>query len=142
MIAAVYALAIGFGIALFSGSIPGLGGHVTDTVALDGHQYATYEYYIPPPIWGNNSTSPSSVLFDGITFWVWVTAWNPPFSGFLHGNGTEANGTAQPFVLGWAEGSANRSTLYLSPDDRFGAAWNGQSFLMLLVELPASTGAT
>ncbi len=139
MTASLFAAALVFGAALFSGSIPGLGGHFTSNVKLDGHEYYSEQYELPFPQIGNNSTSPAPVLFHNVTFWVWVTGWSSPQGSYVHGNGTEANGTAYPFLLGGLASNVSRVTVYVSPDGRFATAWSGEFFLELLVEIVAAS---
>lgn len=140
-IVAVYALAIGFGVALFTGNIPGLGGHITTNVKLYGHEYSTDEYYLPAPQPGNTSTSPTAVPFHNVTFWIWVTGWDSPFGTYVHINGTESNGSSYAFVLGGLNSNQSRVTLYVSPDAMFAAAWSGEFFVELLVEILPVAGA-
>jgi hypothetical protein len=132
---AVYAVAIAFGVALFSGSIPGLPGHITSNVKLDGHEYYSELYWIGFPQAANNSTTPAPVHFHNVTFWVWLTGWDSPQGAYVHGNGTETNGTSFPFVLGGMLSNVSRATLYVSPDARFAAAWSGMFYLELMVEV-------
>ncbi len=141
MIVAVYAAAIGFGVALFSGSIPGLGGHFSTNVVLDGHEYYSDSYWIPGPVWGENSTSPAPVPFHNVTFWIWVTDWGSPYGSYVHGNVTESNGTSYAFILGGLPSSPSRTTLYVAPDGHFAAAWSGEFILQLLVEIPSTSDA-
>jgi len=140
---AVYEVAIGFGIALFSGHIPGLGGHFTPNVILYGHEYFSEEYLLPVPPFGNNATPPASVSFHNVTFWLWITNWGSAYGTHVHGNGTEANGTSYSFVLAGLKTNQSSGMLYVSPDARFAAEWGGELFLQLLVEVPpAVTPAT
>jgi|HubBroStandDraft_1064217.scaffolds.fasta_scaffold06457_9 hypothetical protein len=141
-IVVVYALAIGFGVALFSGSIPGLGGHFSTNTRIGGHEYYTDEVYVPTPPFGQNVTSPSSVVFENFTFWFWLTGWGTWEETLLHGNGTAANGTSHPFVLGNGSLNTTRTDSYVSPDLRWAAAWDGGSFLGLYVEIPPYAPAT
>jgi hypothetical protein len=134
---AVYAVALAFGLALFSGSLPGLPGHFTTNVRLNGHEYYTDGYFLPFPQLGNNSTPPVSVLFQNVTFWIWTTGWYDPHGSYVHGNGTELNRTTFSFLLGGQANNASRPMLFLAPDGRFGAAWSGGFFLELLVEIPS-----
>jgi hypothetical protein len=133
-IVAVYVVAIGFGIALFTGNIPGLSGHYSSEVELNGHEYYFLPYLIPLPQLGNNSTSPNEIAFQGVTFWTWLTGWGSSQGGYVHGNGTEANGTSYPFVLGGLLSSPDRTTLYISPDSKFAVGWSGEFVLELMVE--------
>ena len=133
----VYVVALLFGAALFSGSIPGLGGHITSNVRIDGHEYYSESYQIPFPQWGNNSTSPSPVAFHNVTFWLWVTGWYSQWGSYVHGNGTELNGTSYPFVLGGLASNVSRAQLYVAPDATFAVAWSGEFFLQLMVEIPS-----
>jgi hypothetical protein len=137
-IAAVYALAIGFGVALFSGNIPGLPAHVSSFVTLNGHDYYPDEYDIPSPPLGSNISAPLPVSFHNVTFWVWVTNWGAPTGGYVHVNGTEANGSAYSCALHAEQLEQPGTTLYVSPDSRFAAAWNGGWFLELMVEVSPS----
>lgn len=137
-IVAVYAVAIGFGVALFSGSIPGLAGQYTSNVKLNGHEYAVDSYWLPLPQFGNTSTPPKSVEFNNVSFTIWTTDWNDLHAGFVHGNGTELTGSTYSFVLsGIAAGTTNTS-LYVSPDAAFGAGWTGEVIVQLLVEVPSA----
>lgn len=134
-IVVVYGVLIGFVVALFSGVVPGLGGHITSDVTLNGHQYYPDYYYLPNPAFGNNTTSPLSVQFHNVTFWVWVSNWGGPYGALVHGNGTEANGTSYAFVLGGFEPNKVGTELFVSPDAQFAATWGGGNFLILLVEV-------
>ena len=136
-IVAAYAVAIAFGLLLFTGNFPGLPGHFSTETELEGHEYYTDWYPIPSPAFGSNSTPPTAVVFHNLTFWVWTTGWDSPQGSYVRGNGTEPNGTAYPFVLGGLPNNANHETLYVSPDSEFAASWIGsaQSFLELLVEV-------
>jgi hypothetical protein len=138
-IVAVYALAIGFGVALFSGHLPGFEGQITSNVNANGHTYAAESYYIPTPVWGENSTSPSEVVFHSLSFWIWVTNWGSPVGSYVHVNATETNGTSYALVLGGLLSSPNRTSVAFSPDQQFGAEWSGELFMQLLVELSPST---
>ncbi|MCI4339099.1 MAG: hypothetical protein L3J68_02040 [Thermoplasmata archaeon] len=137
-VVAVYAVALTFGAALFSGSIPGLGGHITSNVVIAGHDYYSESYSIPFPQLGNNSTSPAPVAFHNITFWLWETGWYSQYGSYVHGNGTEPGGTSYSFVLGGLASNVSRAVLYISPDDRFAVAWSGEFFLQLMVEIPSA----
>ena len=131
---AVFAAAIAFGVALFSGSLPGLGmGVGPSTATLNGRQYYSEVYSLPFPDLGNNSTPPASVLFHNVTFWTWQTGWGSPLGRFVHGNGTEANGSSYAFLLGGMLSDANRTYLYVSPDGEFAVSWGGEYSLDLLV---------
>ncbi|HTW39330.1 MAG TPA: hypothetical protein VMF04_00480 [Thermoplasmata archaeon] len=141
-IVVAYALAIGFGVALFTGSIPGLGGHFTTNSNIGGHEYYTDEVYVPTPTFGDRSTSPSSVVFHNVTFWFWLTGWGVWSQTLLHGNGTEANGTSSSFAVGNPSLNDSRTDVFLSPDLRWGAAWGGGWFLTLYVEIPPYANPT
>jgi hypothetical protein len=130
---AVYAVAIAFGVALFSGNFPGLGGHISTNVNLDGREYYSDVSFLPFPSLGNNTTSPTTVVFHSVTFVFWMTGWGSLVGSFVHGTGTEANGTSYAFLLGGMAGSANRTAIYVSPDDEFAAAWSGEFTLQLMV---------
>jgi hypothetical protein len=134
---AVYAVALGFGAALFSGSIPGLGGHISPNAEIDGKWYYSESYALPLPQLGNNSTVPVLVLFHNVTFWIWVSDYFSPYGTYVHGNGTELNGTSYPFVLGGLASNASRATVFVSPDAKFAVAWSGELFLQLMVEIPS-----
>ncbi len=133
-------IAIGFGVALFGGFIPGLKPNATApaTVLVDGHSYYWMDYYYPGPVWPLNYTTPSAVAFHNITFDIWVSSWYQLLTGYVHGNASEPNGTSFSFVLGGPANLPGRETLYLSPDEELGAAWNGQAFVVLLVLAPGS----
>jgi hypothetical protein len=137
-ILAVYAVAIAFGVALFSGSIPGLGGHFTSNITLDGHPYYVDDYWMPLPPLGNTSSVPASADFQNVTFWFWTSGWNDLHASYVHGNGTELNGTTYSFLLANPESNASVSPLFLSPDAHFGAEWSGEFILQLLVEVPTA----
>jgi hypothetical protein len=141
-IVAVYAVTIGFGVALFSGNLPGLGGTVSADYGLGGHEYYPDYYSIPTPTWGSNSTTPSSVLFHNVTFWVWVTNWGRAYGALVHGNGTEQNGTTYGFVLGGYEPDHTGTELFVSPDSKLAAIWDGSFILILLVEVAPVNGTT
>jgi len=134
----VYALAIGFGVALFTGSLPGLGGHITSNVLLDGREYATSAYFLPFPMLGTNSTPARAVVFDNVTFWIWTTGWYDPHGSFVHGNGTAVGGSTYSFLLGGMANNASRPMLFVAPDQTFAVDWGGGAFLQLLVELTPS----
>jgi len=124
-----------FGIALFGGFIPGLRPNYTEpsTVDVRGLSYYWANYAFPWPYPPANTTAPSEVEFHNVTFHIWVTNWYSGTGGYVNGNGTERNGSVYTFRLGGSGLSANASTLYVSPDTEFGAAWDGQSFVELLV---------
>jgi hypothetical protein len=134
-IVAVYSLAIGFGVALFSGSIPGLGGHFPTTVSLYGHEYYPEWYSLPTPAFGSNSTAATSTAFHNVTFAIWVTNWGnlQMGSAFVHTRAVEANGTNLSFVLGGWGSDDFRGDVYVSPDRTVAAEWPGGYFLELLV---------
>lgn len=127
-----------FGVALFGGFIPGLHPNYAEprTIEVHGIPYFWAEYTLPWPYPPANSTAPTLVLFHNVTFAVWVTNWYGGQGGVVRGNGTEPNGTVYPFALGGAPLGANASTLFISPDAEFGAAWSGQAFVELLVRAP------
>jgi hypothetical protein len=133
---AVYAVALAFGAALFSGSIPGLGGHVSSNAQIEGHEYYQESYAVPVPVLGSNSTAPAAVVYHNVTFWLWVTGWDSAWGTYVHGNGTEPGGASYPFVLGGLASNASRAVLFLSPDAKFAVAWSGEFFLQLMVEIP------
>jgi hypothetical protein len=120
---------------LFTGNFPGLPGQFTTDVQLDGHEYYSDSYEIPSPAIGNNTTSPSAVAFHNVTFWLWMTGWHSALGSYVHGNGTEANGTLYSFLLGGSSRNAMQTAVYISPDAKFAAAWSGGFFLELLVEV-------
>ena len=132
---AVFAVALAFGAALFSGSIPGLGGPPSSDVQIGGHAYYSEFFDAPFPPWGNNTSAPSSVDFHNVTFWLWVTGWYRPDGTLVHGNGTELDGTTYSFVLGGVSDNGTRSELYLAPDERFAVGWSGEYFVQLEVQL-------
>jgi len=134
-VVAVYAVAIGFGVSLFTGSIPGLGGNLDAHVMLDGHAYYSDFYWLGFPSIGNNSTPPASLVFHNVTFWIWLTGWGLPQGSLVHGNGTELNGTSYSFQLGGLPSNPSRTDLFVSPDAKFATAWSGQLFLEVLVEV-------
>jgi hypothetical protein len=138
-IVAVYALAIGFGVALFTGSIPGLGGHYSDITEIGGRPYYTDTVYLPEPTFGSNSTAPSPATFEGVTFWLWVTGWGMWTQTLVHGNGTAANGTTYAFLLGDPTFNSSHSTSFLAPGGEFGVWWDGNWFVDLYVA-EGSTG--
>lgn len=132
---AIYAVVLAFGATLFTGNFPGLPGHYTSNVEVNGHPYYLDLYEIPFPQFGNNSTPPADVLFHNVTFWIWVTGWYSAEGGYVHGNGTEANGTTYPFLLGGLLSDPDRATLFVSPDTEFAVGWSGELFLELLVKV-------
>lgn len=132
-----FALAIGFGVALFSGHFPGLPGQIPTGVTLDGHQYSADTYYLGIPAIGSNRTLPSSVAVGNITFWVWTTGWYTWNGTWLHGNGTEPNGTTYSFVLGGTPSNPGRPTTFIAPGAAFAVTWGGGLFAQLLVEIPS-----
>jgi hypothetical protein len=131
----VYAVAIGFGVALFSGHFPGLPGQFNSYIRIGGHEYNYDVYEIPFPVLGQNSTSPSPTTYLNVTFWLWVTGWYTPQTSYVHGNGTEANGTSYSFVLGELTSNESRVSLFVSPDSEFAVSWSGGFFMLLLVEI-------
>jgi len=137
--ATVIAVSVGFAfiVLLFGGFIPGLKPNFTPsaTTTVDGQPYYWTDYLIPGPDPPANTTTPSNVTFHNVSFSIWVTNWFSLTGGHVHGNGTEANGTAFSFVL---EGFPVATTLYLTPDGSAGASWSGQSFVELLVRAPTS----
>ncbi len=132
----VYAVAIGFGIALFAGAVPGVPAPATVYVTVAGHSYFSYGYFLPLPQLGRNSTPPASVEFHNVTFWVWTSGWYDPRGSYVSGNGTEPNGTTYSFVLGGSPTNASRVTTFVAPGGEFAAGWTGGYFLDLLVEVP------
>jgi hypothetical protein len=140
MVVAVYALAIGFGVALYTGSLPGLGGQFSTYTKYDGHEYYTDYVSVPEPSFGQNSTAPASLAFENVTFWYWVTGWGVWADTLVHGNGTEANGTTYAFALGNPSMNESHTTTFFSPDGHFGAWWDGGWALLLYVEIPSATG--
>jgi hypothetical protein len=132
-IVAVYAVCLAFGALLFSGNFPGIPGHFTSNVEINGREYYSTWYPLPFPTLGSNSTPPATVTFQNVTFWLWETGWGNPQGAFVHGNGTDLNGSSYSFLLGGPALNANRTTLFVSPDGTFGAYWNGQLFVELLV---------
>jgi len=138
-VVALFAVAISFGIALFSGSIPGLPASHSSTVTFDGRSYYYYGYFLPFPQLGTNSTPPASVVFHNVTFWVWITDWLGPHGTYVHGNGTEPNGTTYAFLLGESPTNGTRTMSFVAPDGSFATVWGGGYMLELLVEAPKST---
>jgi hypothetical protein len=132
---AAFAVAIAFGVILFTGNFPGLPGHFTSHVQLNGHQYYSDVYGIPLPAIGANSTTPSAFTFHNVTFSLWVTGWYSALSSCVHGNGTEPNETTYTFGLGECFDDLTGPSLYISPDGLFAASWNGGFFMQLLVEV-------
>lgn len=132
---AAFAVAIAFGVVLFSGNFPGLGGHISSNVKLNGREYYSDLYFLPFPPLGNNTTSPTTVEFHDVSFQFWLSGWGSLAGSYVHGTGTEPNGTSYPFLLGGMASSANRTALYVSPDDEFAAAWSGEFTLQLMVEV-------
>jgi len=116
----------GFGIALFGGAIPGLkpdyGG--PNILILDGERYYFTTVFLSVGFLANSS-QPESFPFENVTFSLWTTQWNSFQGGLVHGNGTEANGTVYPFVLGSSSHPLVNTTLYVSPDREFAVYWPG-----------------
>ncbi|MGB6442216.1 MAG: hypothetical protein WBF81_02835, partial [Thermoplasmata archaeon] len=122
-VVAMFVAGIVFGALLFTGNFPGLPGHITSDVSLDGHEYYSDWYPAPFPSFGQNTTAPSEVTFHNVTFRLWISGWGSPYGSYLHGNGTELNGTPDAFVLGGPVSNASRATLYLSADAKFAVGW-------------------
>lgn len=131
-----FAVALGFGVALFSGHFPGLPGQIPSDETLDGHDYLADTYYLGIPPLGSNRTAPTSVGFDNVTFWVWSTGWYTWNGTWLHGNGTESNGTTYSFLLGGTPSNPARPTSFIAPGGGFAVTWAGGLFAQLLVEVP------
>jgi len=117
----------GFGMALFSGVVPGFKPTWASpaVISLDNGSYyhTTFDLTTPLPL-ANSSSSPPFV-FHNVTFNLRVSNWYALTGGLVYGNGTEANGTAYPFVLGESPRPVVHTTLYFSPDGEFGVAWPG-----------------
>ena len=117
----------GFGVALFGGAIPGLKPNYVApaVVTVEGQSYFDTTVTLSNPLYPLNHSAPQSVVFHNVSFRLWVTNWYAFTGGLVRGNGTEANGTFYSFVLGESWSPPVNSTLYLSPDRLFGAAWSG-----------------
>jgi hypothetical protein len=127
----------GIGVALFGGAIPGLKPNFSqlNVVTVDGVQYDFALVYLSYPNLASSTSSPEAFVYGNVTFELWVTNWNGPSGGLVHGNGTEKNGTVYSFVLGEPLNSSVTSTLFISPDREFGAYWAGGPFGGPLVHL-------
>ena len=127
----------GFGAALFGGVIPGLKpNYATPSITtLDGEPYYYTTVALNWPGALSNSTAPQPFAFHNVSFWLWVTNWGAPTGMFVHGNGTEPNGTTFSFVLGESVAPAGNATLYISPDHVFAVAYRGGVFAGPWVQL-------
>lgn len=116
-----------FGAALFGGAIPGLKPNYTEpsTILVEGEPYYFTSVSLTPPGLLSNHTLPQPYTFHNVTFELWVTNWGSLRGGLVHGNGTEANGTSYPFLLGESVSPPVNTTLFVSPDRLFGAYWPG-----------------
>lgn len=117
----------GFGIALFSGAIPGLKPNyaASNIVVLNGTRYDTTTVSLPSPFFPQNQTLPQSFPFHNVTFELWLTNWWKLSGGQVHGNGTEENGTVYSFVLGESTSPPADTRLFVSPDRAFAVYWEG-----------------
>ncbi|HYA70122.1 MAG TPA: hypothetical protein VEH28_01965 [Thermoplasmata archaeon] len=115
------------GVALFGGLIPGLKPNYTmpATLSLDGREYYYTSVLLNSPAILSNLTAPQPFSFHNVSFWLWVTNWGSPAGALVHGNGTEPNGTAFPFVLGQSNLPPVSATLFVSPDYYFAVSWGG-----------------
>ena len=132
-----------FGFALFAGFIPGLHPRYSNpaTIEVRGLPYYWTNYEFPWPIYPANTTEPTPVLFHDVNFSIWVTHWYIGENWYVEGNGTEPNGTVYSFQLTSATLGSNATSMFVSPDDEFGAVWHGQLYVTLLV-LATSPPAT
>jgi hypothetical protein len=137
-IVAVYALAIAFGVAIFSGHFPGVG-PVSPYATIDGRPYYVDYLAISQPKFGENATAPTNFTFHNVTFWTWVTGWGVWAQTVVHGNGTEPNGNYSAFALGGVAANASDGRWFVAPDADFAVGWTGGWFLQVYVEA-LSTG--
>lgn len=136
------ALLIGFvvwavaGGLLFGGFLPGFKPSLATTgiVTIGGHPYHFEFSQVRAPSFANY-TAPWNVTFFNVTFWLWLSNWYSVTGGVLHGNGTEANGTSYPFVLGTPLPNGTRPTLFVSPDSDFAVDWSGAGFSGIFARL-------
>lgn len=130
-----------FGAALFGGAIPGLKPNFSgpNVVYLEGQRYYSTTFFLATPLFPGNASAPQSVTFYNVTFELWVSNWNSPTGGLVHGNGTEANGTVYSFVLGISVNPPENTTLYISPDRAFAASWPGGPLAGFWVHLMVRT---
>jgi len=113
--------------ALFGGFIPGFRPNFNppSTVQVDGVTYFDATLTLNPPIFPQNSSPPQELDFHGVVFALWFTHWNWVSQAWVEGNGTEANGTVDSFLLGETTTPPMNTSLYLAPDESFGAFWPG-----------------
>jgi hypothetical protein len=115
------------GAALFGGFIPGIHLNPSEpaTMVVDGEPYYYATWTLSLPSLFANSSLPSVTVFHNVTFAAWFVHWNWVSGALVQGNGTEANGTVYPFLLGTGGFPPQNQTLFLSPDRLFGAFWPG-----------------
>jgi len=115
------------GFALFGGFLPGLKPNYTppSTVLVEGEPYYYTTVWLNSPSVFSNSTAPQPFVFHNVTFELWVTNWDSPTGGLVHGNGTERNGSVASFVLGNSVSPPMSTSLFVSSDRGFAVYWSG-----------------
>ena len=76
------------------------------------------------PAAGQSSTTPTVLVFEGITFELWLENWYGPGGGTLKGRGTEPNDSGYAFSF-YGGPMVNPPATWIAPDGKFGAQWDG-----------------